>query len=166
MNRRGCRGFLIDQFYNKRLSFMNPLLLSRALGWFSLGVGAAEITVPGVLSRGLGLRGGPWLVAGFGVREVAAGLAVLAVPDSPAGPMARVLGDALNLAVLAPALAPSNRRQGAAEVAFVLVAGITVLDVFCAVSLARRRQRRAQTAERTYVGPDPRIAQGAGVWDD
>ncbi len=145
---------------------MNPLLLSRALGWLSLGLGAAYIALPGVLSRGLGLPGGPWLVAGLGAREIAAGLAVLAVPDSPAGPAARVLGDALDLAVLAPALAPSNRRQGAAEIALVLVAGIAALDVFCAVSLARRRQRRAQTAERTFVGPDPRIAQGPGVWDD
>ena len=144
---------------------MNLLLLSRALGWFSLGLGAAEIALPGILSRGLGLPGGPWLVAGFGAREIAAGLAVLAVPNSPAGPAARVLGDALDLAVLAPALSPRNRRQGAAEIAFVLVAGITALDVFCAVSLARRGQRRAQTADRTYVGPDPRIAQGIGVWD-
>ena len=145
---------------------MNPLLLSRLLGWFSLGLGAAEISLPGLLSRGLGLPGGPWLLAGFGAREIATGLAVLAVPASPAGPVARVLGDALDLAVLAPALSRSNRRQGAAEIAFVLVAGLTALDVFCAISLARRGQHRAETAERTYVGPDPRIAQGPGVWDD
>lgn len=132
---------------------MNTLTLSRLLGWFSLVLGGLEIAAPGMLASRLGLRGGRWLVRGFGAREVAAGLMVLARPDATLGPAARIAGDALDIAVLLPALLPSNPKSGAARVAFVLVAGITALDIFCTAALASDEKRRAQTAQRTRIAP-------------
>ena len=130
---------------------MNALMVSRALGWFSLALGATEIAVPGVLSRRLGLAGGTHLVRAFGVREMAAGLIVLARPDHAFGASSRVAGDVLDIAVLAQALRPGNARRGAATVALALVLGVTALDVGCAAALASASRRRAQTARRSRV---------------
>ncbi len=130
---------------------MNAVALSRFLGWFSLALGAAEIAVPGFLSRQLGLKGGSLLVRAFGVREVAAGLAVLAKPDNAFGPSSRVAGDVLDIAVLARALTPANPRRTTATVALVMVLGVTALDVLCAAALTTDRSRRQQTARRTRL---------------
>ena len=48
---------------------MNGLMLSRLLGWFSLGLGAAEIVTPRYFSRRLGLP------VGSGVLNIASQLA-------------------------------------------------------------------------------------------
>lgn len=130
---------------------MNPIALSRLLGWFSFGVGALEIAAPSALSRNLGLPGGAALVRGYGLREMIAGFAIMGKPWSPLGPWSRVGGDAMDLATLAMALGPHNRRRGSAAVATVLVAGITVLDVICAVSLTQGNARALQTAKRSRI---------------
>ena len=115
---------------------VGTVTLSRSLGWFSLALGAAEISFPAALSRWLGLAGGPLLVRGFGLREVAAGIVVLARPDHAFGPASRVAGDALDIAVLAPALSRDNPHRGAARFAFAMVLGVTALDLLCTAALA------------------------------
>ncbi len=127
---------------------MNTLLLSRFLGWFSLGLGAVEAVAPHGLARSLGMFGEAWLVRAFGFREIAAGVTVLAKPDQPVGPMLRVAGDVLDLAVLAPALSSRNKRSDAAHIAFVMVLGVTALDILCASALVANEQRRAATSQR------------------
>ena len=120
---------------------MNPIALSRLLGWFSLGLGALEILAPSALARRLGVPGGWRLVRLFGVREVVAGVTVLGQPGSPLGPWARVAGDALDLAVLGAALSPGNDRRRAAAVATAMVLGVTLLDVLCASELSDGQAR-------------------------
>ena len=117
---------------------MDATRLSRALGWFSLALGALEMAIPTTLVQVLGVRGGPALLRGFGVREVAAGAIVLAKPCSPVGPAGRLAGDALDIGVLAAALSPRNPRRVAAGVALALVLGVTVLDAVCAKALAEK----------------------------
>ena len=131
---------------------MNAMNLARLLGWFSFGIGALEIAAPSALSRNLGLPGGAALVRGYGLREIIAGLAIMGKPWSATGPWSRVAGDTMDLATLAMALGPDNRRRGSAAAATVLVAGITALDVICAVSLTQGNRRALQTARRSRVG--------------
>ncbi len=135
---------------------MNAHTLARMLGWFSLALGTMEIAAPATLSRQLGLRGGPWLVRWFGLREIAAGLAIFAKPDNFFGPASRVAGDAMDIAVLADACGPSSPRRVSAEVALGLVLGVTVLDILCTSALAREGRRRRQTARRTLVATSER----------
>ena len=130
---------------------MNSLVMSRFLGWLSLGLGALETAAPHALARALGLFGEAWLVRAFGFREIAAGVTVLAKPDHPVGPMLRVAGDVLDLAVLVPALSSRNKRSNAAHIAFVMVFGVTALDVVCASALVAGERRRAATAERARL---------------
>lgn len=120
-------------------SLADPLSLARGLGWFSLGLGAAEILAGGSLSRGVGASGWAGLTRLFGAREVAAGIGLLAMRRLMPWMWARVAGDALDLAALACALAPSNDKRARAGGALALVAGITALDIACAVCLSRRK---------------------------
>ncbi len=107
--------------------------LARFLGWFSIGLGAAELLAPGALGRFLGTdrRG---LLRGFGLRELAAGIGILATARTTPWIFARVAGDALDLAALGLAIARGNRRN--AILATGVVAGGTALDVLCAQRLA------------------------------
>ncbi len=120
---------------------MDAIGLARFLGWFSLALGTVEVAAPAMLSRRLGLAGGPWLVRAFGLREIVAGCLVLARPASPAGPASRVAGDAMDIAVLAAACRTSNPNRSAAALALCLVAGVTALDALCTASLAGGTRR-------------------------
>ena len=130
---------------------MNAIALSRFLGLFSLALGAMEVAIPRTLARGLGLRGGPWLVRAFGLREIGAGLTILTQPDSIIGPSSRVGGDLLDIAVLADAVTRRNPNRDAAEIALALVLGVTGLDILCTTLLVSGERRRHATALRTQV---------------
>ncbi len=139
---------------------MKPVMLARMLGWFSLALGATEIALPAFLSRQLGLAGGKHLVRAFGAREIGAGLMVLAKPDHAFGPSSRIVGDALDIAVLAQALGRANPRRGAARIALGLVLGVTALDILCASALAKASVARRETARRTRSAPSERLTAG------
>ncbi len=130
---------------------MNAVALSRFLGLFSLALGAMEVAIPRTLVRGLGLRGGPWLIRAFGLREIAAGLTILTQPDSVIGPSSRVGGDILDIAVLAEAVSRRNPNRDAAEFALVMVLGVTGLDILCTSLLVTGERRRHRTALRTQI---------------
>src|SRR5690349_734191 len=55
---------------------------ARGLGYFSLGLGAIEIVAPGIVAQAIGMRrpgsATTWMLRAFGMREVTAGLAILA----------------------------------------------------------------------------------------
>src|SRR3954463_5431883 len=82
--------------------------LARALGWFSIGLGLAELFAPRALAR---LTGIPATAASkrtlqvLGAREVIAGVIILARPGSPAPVWNRVAGDAIDLSLLGRAFA-------------------------------------------------------------
>lgn len=105
--------------------------LARGLGWFSIALGAAEIAMPRLLARGIGIEPSATtsLVTRLaGAREIAAGIAVLMAPRSPWPLWARVAGDAVDLALLG--LASARRTSGLRLAgAVAAVGGVTALDV-------------------------------------
>ncbi len=130
---------------------MNDIQTAKFLGWFSVSLGAAELILGRRMNRTLGLGQSPALVRAFGAREVAAGAMVLMYPDMAAPIWLRVAGDALDIAVLARALTPRNRRREATLIAMLAVLGVTALDVATAASLSQRHSRALATARRTRV---------------
>jgi hypothetical protein len=116
--------------------------LARGLGWFSVGLGAAELLAPGALNRSLGMREYNTLVRGFGLREIGAGIGILTQRNPTPWVWARVAGDALDLTALLLALGPGNPRRGSATAAFLAVAGVTLADIFCARSLEDQQEWR------------------------
>lgn len=116
--------------------------LARALGWFSVGLGAVELLAPGRLARSLGMEGHEGLIRAYGARELASAIPTLSI-DKAVGLQARLAGDALDIATLATAPRPVNHRQrDNLGLATALVVGVTLLDLMAygAVKAAHRRQ--------------------------
>lgn len=115
------------------------LALSRFLGWYSIGLGIAEIFYGRRIGRAIGLEHHTKLLRGFGAREVASGVAILTDPANPGWLWTRVGGDALDLSVMAGALNSRNPERETLAWAIAAVAGVTVLDIFCARDLQDER---------------------------
>lgn len=113
--------------------------LAHGLGWFSIGVGVAELLVPGAVSRLAGGHGKSTdLIRLYGLREIASGLMIFSQGRRPAaGVWSRVAGDAMDLATLGVAyLLPSTNKAGVTFAATNVI-GVTALDVICAQQLSR-----------------------------
>lgn len=113
--------------------------LTSFLGWFSVGLGAAELLAPGLVARVIGVdeeenRG---LVRAFGVRELLAGAGILTRPRPTYWVWNRVLGDAIDLAALGRAMQSNKNDRARLTAATTAVLGVTVLDVISAISYAR-----------------------------
>jgi uncharacterized membrane protein len=112
--------------------------IARGLGWFSIGLGLAEVAAPRALARFLGVKDQGLLLRVMGLREVATGVGIL-TQRRPAGWLwARVGGDIVDLAGLAMALASNDVKRTNIALATAAVAGVTALDVCCAQELSRK----------------------------
>lgn len=129
-------------------SLTASLRMARGLGWFSLGLGLAELLGARRLARSLGFRGSEWLIRGHGAREIAAGLACLSVNPGP-GVASRIAGDALDIATLLALAGPDNPKKRNVEVALLTVLGVTLLDIVCQADLAARHSR-GRSGRRDY----------------
>jgi hypothetical protein len=77
--------------------------MARALGWFSIGLGVAEVVAPRHVGRLIGLADTDArrpLLQAFGLREIASGAGILGGGRQAGWLWSRVVGDALDLAVL------------------------------------------------------------------
>jgi uncharacterized membrane protein len=104
--------------------------LTRFLGWFSLGLGAAELVAPRTVARISGTKKNCGLIRMYGLREMVAGVGILTRRDPAPWLWMRVGGDLLDLASL---VAGGRKGKGLATAGSVAaVAGVTALDVACA----------------------------------
>ena len=114
--------------------------VARGLGWFSIGLGLAELLAPRAMARATGLRGHEGTLQAYGLREIAAGVGLLLADDPAPWLWARVGGDAMDFATLAVQGRPSRPATAAAIAA---VVGVTALDIAAArAAQARTRPRR------------------------
>jgi hypothetical protein len=56
--------------------------LAYALGWFSIGLGIAELVAPGQIARSLGLHGKEGLIRAYGARELMSAVPTLSIDKS------------------------------------------------------------------------------------
>src|SRR5690349_6998231 len=110
--------------------------LARGLGWFSIGLGAAELILPQWIGRITGSRNHHGLVRAYGLRELAAGIGILSAARPAGWVWSRVAGDAIDLASLANAMQSHAKGRGKAAFSAAAVAGVTALDVWCARKLS------------------------------
>jgi len=113
--------------------------VTRALGWFSLGLGLVEVVAPQSVGRFLGIEEHTDLIRFYGVREIVSGVGILSqeIPeDTTPWLWARVVGDGMDLTTLKTALNPNNPQRGNAMGAIAAVAGITLIDLLCAQRLS------------------------------
>jgi hypothetical protein len=115
--------------------------LGRALGWFSIALGAVELLAPRRIARALGMQGSENLLRAYGAREIGTGVVSLSV-EKELGMWSRMAGDGVDLATLVSALHPENRKRGNVALAIGVVAGVALLDILAAQQLASRHHRR------------------------
>jgi uncharacterized membrane protein len=119
---------------------MDGGVLSGGLGWFSLGLGAAQVAAPGFVNRLIGVDDSARdraLMRAVGVRELAAGTGILSRPRPVGWLWARVAGDAIDLTLLGATLGSRRNAQGRVVAATAAVAGITLLDLYTSMRLSR-----------------------------
>ncbi len=122
--------------------------LANGLGWFSIGLGVAELVAPGQIQKLMGMRdrgGRRNVLRAYGVREIAAGVGILALPGKSGWLWTRVAGDLVDLATLGSAFGQRETRRARLTAATVAVAGVTALDVLCSAQLSRGRPFCAST---------------------
>ncbi|MFL6229357.1 MAG: SRPBCC family protein [Pyrinomonadaceae bacterium] len=140
------------------LKKINEVQLARGLGWFSIGLGLAEVLTPRGLARVAGMRGeNTGLIRLFGLREIASGVWILAGGGkSAAAVWSRVAGDALDLACLGASFASPGTNAGRLAFATANVLGVTALDVIAAQQLSATggegaEERGAKRVTRSLV---------------
>ena len=126
---------------------MNLVIVKRALGVVSLGIGLVAVASPRHFAKFVGLTSDEETVAAFGAREIAAGAGLLS-PVRP-GPWLwlRVGGDAVDLLTLSKATGRENPRRHAAMAAASLVGAIVVLDIVLAAHAALHRDEDEAAAK-------------------
>lgn len=122
--------------------------MARLLGWFSVGLGLMELVAPGRVTRALGIEGSERFVQACGLREIGSGLLCLSV-DKELGLWSRVAGDALDLTSLLPPMTGDNPQRDNAQLAAMIVAGITLLDVLTAKGV-RQQHKEGDGMRRDY----------------
>jgi uncharacterized membrane protein len=132
------------------LSHINAEQLARGLGWFSIGLGLAEVLTPRGVAKIAGVRGNTTLIRLFGLREIASGIAIFAQGRKPAAAVwSRVAGDALDLAALGVAFTSPDSSKGRVAFATANVLTVAALDVICAQQLSS--QNGAKTGGSNHV---------------
>jgi hypothetical protein len=114
--------------------------LAKALGWFSLGLGLAELVAPRSITRALGMDGKENLVRAYGAREIVSGILSLS-SEKQAGLWSRVAGDGVDIATLLTAMRDDNPKRDNVVGALAMVVGVTALDLIGAQGVTTQRSR-------------------------
>jgi uncharacterized membrane protein len=144
--------------------------LARFLGWFSLGLGTAQILAPKALCRLVGASGdglSKHVMRAMGVREATQGIGILTRPRPTTWVWARVAGDALDLSLLGLTATRGNAKRAALGIANVVA--VTVPDVYEARHLSKKhgpvrgamRVRKAVTINLPHEHVEQAWAAGA-----
>lgn len=124
--------------HNGNGSTRNYERLAIGLGWFSVGLGIAQLVAPRQLCRLIGVRADPNLLRLLGARELTTGIGILSRRGQAKWMHARVAGDAVDLALLGTALRSARCETSRVAAATAAVAGVTAIDMLCGLQLQRR----------------------------
>jgi uncharacterized membrane protein len=140
--------------------------LARFLGWFSIGLGTAQVTAPRLMCRIVGARGegtSRTVMRAMGVRELAQGIGILTRPRPTAWLWSRVAGDALDLSLLLVTAAKNREKRTALAIAN--VAAVTVPDIRESLHLSHKSgEPRSAMLVRKAVTIDRPRAEVEEAW--
>lgn len=131
--------------------------MGKGLGWFSIGLGLAEIVAPNTVARMIGVPPSPTTLRIVGIREILSGVGLLTQPDASGWRWTRVAGDVMDLALLGKSATQEGSDRNKIARTAMAVLGVTAVDVAAGVqSRARTEQgddrgvlRAAVTIDRT-----------------
>jgi uncharacterized membrane protein len=111
---------------------INEEQVAQALGWFSIGLGVAELLAPRAVARVVGVKPKPTLTRLMGLREVVSGIGLLSQKQPIHWLQARLAGDAIDLALLGAGFKTGQCQPAKLALTTAAVAGVTVVDALCA----------------------------------
>ena len=160
MSNTGSKGTaIVGRSYSKHDA------LARGLGYFSIGLGLAEIIAPRLLSRATGVNQGHHIIRAFGVREIATGVAILASHDPAPWIWGRVGGDVIDIATAASALKKSNPKRENVALTLLALAATAAVDLVCAIGLTAQKSLPtvpvSDYSDRSGFPKAPRFMRGA-----
>ena len=126
---------------------------ARGLGWFSIGLGLAQIAAPRAVARLIGVRDDDEnrnTMFAIGFREITSGVGLLSQPQQPAWAWSRVGGDMMDVALLSRALKSDENDRTRVGVATAAVLGVTILDVLTSQQLTRHRSDATERGDDEY----------------
>lgn len=115
--------------------------LAVALGWFSIGLGLAELLMPRQVSRAVGVKESPKLVRSLGMRELASGVGILRNRQQQGWLWSRVGGDMMDLALLGAGARSVEANRKRIALAAAMVAGVAVADMVASMQQQRTLTR-------------------------
>jgi hypothetical protein len=138
--------------------------VAKALGWFSIALGIAELVAPRRIANSIGMRRAAPLLRAYGVREIASGIGALSVNPKPAM-WSRVGGDAIDLATLAVGLRRARwARRRNLTIAIGVVAAVAVVDLLVTEKLHHDHDRHGKPrdySDRSGFPKSPEAMRGA-----
>jgi uncharacterized membrane protein len=121
--------------------------LGQVLGWFSIGLGLAEVLAPRALGRAIGVgENQSATLRMMGAREIVTGIGLLSERRPGTWAWSRVAGDAIDLALLGAAARSPDSDPRRLAITAAGVAAVTALDVY-----ASRRLQASQTDETPQI---------------
>jgi uncharacterized membrane protein len=128
--------------------------LAEGLGYFSLGLGAAQVAAPRLVAWLTGVRPSrahKSVMRAMGIRELAVGTGLMSASTTSPWLWARAAGDVLDLAMLAPGLASSQVGRRRRVLAIAAVAGFTACDVVAGRQIAAAEGKSGDSSTRTHL---------------
>lgn len=130
--------------------------LTTFLGWFSIGLGLAELAAPDAVARLIGVheRKHRRLLRFYGIREIAAGVGIIARPKPTYWMWNRVIGDLIDLASMRRAMGSRGTDEARLRAAMMAVAGVTALDIGTSLRLTSERSPAAGHDAGSFQEPE------------
>ena len=110
------------------------------LGWFSVGLGVAQVLAPREVARFIGVGERTAVMRACGIREIATGVGILAQPKESGWLWARAAGDVIDLALLSNAMRDDDADRSRVAAAIAAVVGVGAADVIAGQQLAGGRE--------------------------
>lgn len=149
--------------------------MANFLGWFSVGLGLAQVVAPGAMNRLIGVseenRNDDFMRA-VGLRELGSGVAILGNARPEQAVWSRVAGDMMDLAVLGRIMSNRENDRSRTVGAALAVLGVTALDYYCARQLSRIDERAVAVAHepgiftRRAITVNRPVAEVYAFWRD
>src|SRR5262245_26565373 len=124
--------------------------LAKGLGWFSVGVGVAELVAPRAVAKLIGVSGDTathLTLRALGTHKIASGVAILSRPGRARPVWSRLIGDAIDIALLGVALRTCTRARSRVIGTLAGIAALTAVDVL----LVRKFARATEMVTRTIT---------------
>lgn len=138
--------------------------LANGLGWFSIGLGLAQVFAPGGVARLIGVNDDTKnrsLMRAIGMREIATGVGILSRPRPAGWVRARVGGDLMDLTLLGAAMRDDDTAKGKVAMATAAVLGVTALDVIASGRLVEKANK--MPAARARQGAKMHVAKAITI---